>query len=138
MHKLTIPFGPLLPTALYLAHAPGLLQIFAASFCATEIMSQEIHKWSHSLPRETPALVNALQDRGVLLARKPHARHHSEPFEGNYCIVSGYCNPALDGSGFFRVLERIVYAINGQEPNSWKLDAGLRERTLAGDYRLVK
>jgi len=30
----------------------------------------------------------------------------------------------------------MVYNMNGVESNAWKLDAELRERTLAGDYSL--
>jgi hypothetical protein len=35
--------------------------------------------------------------------------NHRAPFAGNYCIVSGWWNPLLDGSGFFGKLERVVY-----------------------------
>merc|ERR1711966_643732 len=60
------------------------------------------------------------------------------PYDGNYCIVSGLCNEALDKSGFFRLLEHAVYRINGVESNSWKLDPELRARTLNGEYQLPR
>ena len=82
------------------------------------------------------SLFNSLQAAGWTIGRKPHARHHVAPYDGNYCIISGICNPWLDRSGFFRRLEHIVYRWNGVESNAWKLDASLRERTLLGDYRL--
>lgn len=116
----------------------SVVSLFFAVFCATEIMSQELHKWSHMTKKETPALVNTLQDAGVIINRVPHAQHHMAPYDGQYCIVSGICNEPLDNSGFFRWMEHQVYKINGVESNAWKLDSELRERTLRGDYSLQK
>ena len=36
-------------------------------------------------------------------------------------------NPLLDRSNFFRHLERIVFRITGNVPNTWKADEHLRE-----------
>eukprot|EP00804_Cyclotella_cryptica_P022119 CCRYP_011608-RA/>CCRYP_011608-RA protein AED:0.34 eAED:0.34 QI:151/1/1/1/0/0.5/2/60/336 len=105
-------------------------------FCAIEIMSQELHKWSHMTVKETPTWVNTLQDLGISIGRVPHAKHHLAPYDGNYCIVSGICNEALDNSGFFRWMEHRIYEINGIESNAWKLDPELRDRTLRGQYQL--
>lgn len=110
--------------------------LFFIVFCATEIMSQELHKWSHMTVKETPGLVNTLQDLGLIINRVPHAKHHMAPYDGNYCIVSGICNEPLDNSGFFRWMEHQVYKMNGVESNAWKLDPELRERTLKGEYSL--
>ena len=86
--------------------------------------------------KETPSWVNTLQNLGLTIGRVPHAQHHIAPFDGNYCIISGACNPLLDNSGFFRRLEHIVYNINGVESNAWKLDPELKQKTLNGDYSL--
>jgi hypothetical protein len=137
VYKLCIPFG-IVPMLAINAIAPPDVVFFMATFCVFEIMSQEFHKWSHQLKSETPGWVNWLQDSGLTIARKPHALHHLAPFEGNYCIISGICNPVLDQSGFFRRLERVVYSLNGIESNAWKLDPALRERTLSGDYKFPK
>ena len=63
------------------------------------------------------------QNAGLLISRKAHGAHHKAPFEGNYCIVSGLWNEALDQSGsdqgFFRKLERFVAAQTGVEPRCW-------------------
>lgn len=135
VHKLCIPFG--IPTMLLInfISGPGTTLFFTV-FCVLEIMSQEMHKWSHTSRKDVPDIVNWMQDAGLSIGRKSHAQHHKAPYKGNYCIVSGICNPALDDSGFFRRLEHIVYNINGVESNSWKLDGGLRERTLRGDYSI--
>jgi ubiquitin-conjugating enzyme E2 variant len=72
---------------------------------------------------ELPAVVDTLQESGILISRKAHGAHHRAPFEGNYCIVSGIWNEFLDDggsdSGFFRRLERVVAATTGVEPRCW-------------------
>lgn len=138
VYKLCIPFG--IPTVAIITLLAGpsnpMTALFFAVFCTMEIMSQEFHKWSHMTKGQTSNLINKLQDLGLTIGRKPHALHHTEPFEGKYCIISGICNTILDETGFFRRLERIVYDINGVESNAWKLDSKLREKTLRGDYSL--
>jgi ubiquitin-conjugating enzyme E2 variant len=137
VYKLCVPFG-VLPVAAAAAFTNPLFTYFLVNFCALEIGSQEFHKWAHQLPSECPAWVNWLQKTGITIGRKTHAQHHLAPYAGNYCIVSGFCNEALDQSGFFRRLEHAVYQSNGVEPNAWKLDAALKERTLRGDYPLPR
>lgn len=138
VHKLCVPFG--IPTMALISTLAGSehpgVTLFFAIFCAMEILSQELHKWSHMRKSEVPSWVNLLQDTGLALGRGPHAQHHLAPYAGNYCIVSGICNEPLDKSGFFRRLEHIIYNINGVESNAWKIDPELRARTLRGEYRL--
>ena len=63
-----------------------------------------------------------VQEAGILVSRRVHGAHHKAPFEGNYCIVSGFWNPILDADGadasFFRKLERFVLAKTGEAPCS--------------------
>ena len=138
VYKLCIPFG-VLPLSIiyylssYQNNTPSIA-LFFTSFCFFELMSQEFHKWSHQLSSETLPWIRQLQKWGLVIGPKPHAQHHMEPFEGNYCIISGLCNPWLDESGFFRKLEVLIYRWNGVEPNCWKLNTELREKTLQGDF----
>lgn len=135
VYKLCTPFG--IPTVLLIHLISGpATTIFFTLFCAVEILSQEFHKWSHTTKAEVPSWVNALQNLGITIPRTQHAQHHMAPYDGNYCIISGVCNEALDKSGFFRRLEHLVYKINGIESNAWKLDEDLRKKTLNGDYAL--
>lgn len=136
VYKLCTPFG-FIPFVLLLPWLGAGATIFWSTFCLWEVLSQEFHKWSHQLKTETPKWVQWLQRNGFSVDPQSHAQHHLEPFDGNYCIISGSCNKFLDESGFFRRLERIVFRLNGIEPNAWKLDADLRSRTLAGDYSLA-
>jgi ubiquitin-conjugating enzyme E2 variant len=103
-----------------------------------EILSQEFHKWSHMMQSDLNPIATSLQKAGLTIGRIPHAQHHVAPFKGNYCIVSGFCNKALDNSGFFRKLERVIYSINGVESNSWKIDPKLKAKTLSGDYSIKR
>mmetsp|Transcript_48 Transcript_48/g.105 ORF Transcript_48/g.105 Transcript_48/m.105 type:complete len:343 (+) Transcript_48:57-1085(+) len=134
--KLCIPFG--IPTVAAITLLAGsqhpLVSLFFAIFCALEIGSQEFHKWSHMTPKQLNPLILGVQKLGLTIGRIPHAMHHIAPYDGNYCIVSGFCNEKLDSSGFFRKLERVVYSLNGIEANAWKIDPKLKEKTLAGDY----
>lgn len=135
VHKLCIPFG--IPTILLISAITGpKTTLFFTTFCIFVILSQEFHKWSHLTKSEVSPWINQLQSMGLIIGRREHALHHKAPYEGNYCIISGVCNKALDESGFFRRLEHIVYNMNGVESNAWKLDADLRKRTLEGDYEL--
>lgn len=135
VHKLCYPFGPLAPlVALALAAPPGF-QLFISIFTFLEVMSQELHKFSHMTKKECPSIVNRLMDSGVILNRIGHNKHHTMPFEGNYCIVSGFNNEWVDRVGLFRWMELMVYRINGVESNSWKLDENLKAKVLQGKFR---
>lgn len=136
--KLCIPFGvPTVGAISYLAGPENpMVSLFFAVFCSIEILSQELHKWSHMTKGEVPGIVNTLQDLGISIGRVSHAQHHIAPYEGNYCIVSGLCNDVLDEKGFFRWMEHRVYELTGVESNAWKLDPKLRVKTLSGDYSL--
>ena len=88
------------------------------------VMSQEFHKYSHM--RKVPPQVQFLQKSGLMLSRKQHGLHHTPPFKSHYCIVNGMCNDVLDKSLFFRKLERVVFKLTGNIPNTWKDDPSLQ------------
>lgn len=120
-------FKPAVPFAAGLlvlsAWTPGWFDFGIAWFVWFVCMSQQFHAWSHMKRSELPGAVTTLQDAGLLISRKAHGAHHKAPFEGNYCIVSGLWNEALDQSGaedaFFRRLEKGVHAATGAEPRCW-------------------
>lgn len=125
LHKVFKPFVPI--SLAYLAisgYTPAALDVFMGSFLFLVCMSQQFHAWSHMKKSELPAVVDRLQESGILISRKAHGAHHRAPFEGNYCIVSGIWNEFLDDSGsdkgFFRRLERFVAATTGVEPRCWQ------------------
>jgi len=135
IYKLCTPFG--IPSLILVnTFLPSQGALFFSFFCLFELLSQEFHKWSHERKADLPGWINMLQDLGVIIGRKSHAMHHVAPYEGNYCIVSGFCNNFLDRTGVFRMLEHAVYEINGIESNAWKIDPELKKKTLEGRYKL--
>jgi len=92
---------------------------FAATFGSMVVLSQQFHSWSHSQVADIPPAVRFLQQAGLLIGRKMHAKHHTLPFENNYAIVSGLWNPVLDSLGVWPKLERAVHAATGVAPRSW-------------------
>eukprot|EP00884_Botryococcus_braunii_P016703 jgi/Botrbrau1/3716/Bobra.0363s0003.1 len=102
---------------------PGWLEVLLGSGTFLTAMSQQFHAWSHMRGSQLSQTVIFLQEAGILVSRKAHGAHHKAPFEGNYCIVSGFWNPILDqgGSekGFFRQLERLLHSTTGVEPRCW-------------------
>ncbi|KAM2960940.1 hypothetical protein FF1_030573 [Malus domestica] len=90
------------------------------AMCSGSIMfSQQFHAWAHGTKSRLPPLVVALQDLGVLVSRSQHAAHHRQPYNNNYCIVSGIWNELLDQHKVFEALEMILYFNLGLRPRSW-------------------
>jgi ubiquitin-conjugating enzyme E2 variant len=95
--------------------APGQVVALAGwGFCAFGVMTNQIHQWAHS-PRP-PRAVAALQATGLLLRPQAHARHHGRPYDGAYCITTGWWNRPLDAIEFFRRLESLVTRTTGAVP----------------------
>jgi ubiquitin-conjugating enzyme E2 variant len=95
--------------------APGQVVALAGlGFCAFGVMTNQIHQWAHS-PRP-PRAVAVLQAAGLLLRPHAHARHHGRPYDGEYCITTGWWNRPLDAIEFFRRLEHIVTRVTGAVP----------------------
>jgi palmitoyl-[glycerolipid] 3-(E)-desaturase len=92
--------------------------VFAATASFFIAMSQQFHAWSHMKKSQLPAAVVALQGANLLISRKAHGAHHKSPFNINYCIVSGWCNPLLD-SGLLVSLEKVIRNSTGVEPRGW-------------------
>mmetsp|Transcript_10960 Transcript_10960/g.44147 ORF Transcript_10960/g.44147 Transcript_10960/m.44147 type:complete len:340 (-) Transcript_10960:152-1171(-) len=101
---------------------PGLAPdtcAFMGVFCSMIVLSQQFHAWSHMKKSQLPEIVVKLQDLGVLISRKGHGAHHRPPFEGNYCIVSGWWNPILDDNKLFNKMEKVIFEATGVAPRCW-------------------
>ncbi|GFR48763.1 hypothetical protein Agub_g10584 [Astrephomene gubernaculifera] len=116
-------FGPACyPAAALLTLSPLMplgWNAWSSAFLFTVCISQQLHAWSHMKKSELHPAVVALQDAGVLIGRRMHGAHHRPPFTDNYCIVSGWWNPLLDGSGVFRRMEEAIRDLTGVEPRCW-------------------
>jgi len=88
--------------------------------CSGCIMfSQQFHSWAHGTKSKLPPPVVALQEAGLLVSRSQHGAHHRQPYNNNYCIVSGVWNDFLDKNMVFEVLEMVLYFKVGVRPRSW-------------------
>lgn len=87
---------------------------FGVFFCTFAIPTNQIHQWAH-MPNP-PRWVSKLQQYRIVLSSEEHARHHTLPYEGHYCITSGFCNYWLERIHFFRGLEWFITSITGIPP----------------------
>ena len=86
--------------------------------------TNQIHKWSHLEPEETPMALKVLQRLHLILPPGHHQLHHTAPFDRYYCITTGWLNWPLTKLGFYRHSERLVTALFGLIPR--RDDIGLK------------
>ena len=99
-----------------LAGAPRALE-FVAAFVAFTLPTNLIHRWAHA-GRDAPALAQLLQRSGLILSPRTHHPHHRPPFDHDYCIVNGWCNPLLRAISFWRGAEWLVSKLSGAVPRA--------------------
>ena len=75
--------------------------------------ANEVHYWAHV---KQGRLVEALQSTGLVQSPAYHARHHRDPFDTRYCVMSCWLNPLLDLVGFWPALEWLVFITTGARP----------------------
>ena len=109
-----------LPVLVYLFFVPlgsdwgEALVVFGTGLCAVGMFTNQIHQWAH-MPCP-PRAVSFLQATGILLGRVDHRAHHARPYNGHYCITTGWCNRPLERLGLFRALETLITRISGAQP----------------------
>jgi hypothetical protein len=92
----------LLPDSVGLAFSAISFALMASATVATN----QFHKWAH---QESPSdLARWLQRKRLVLEPQHHKRHHTQPFDINYCITNGWLNPILNKVKFFRRLEAAI------------------------------
>ncbi|KAK2639676.1 hypothetical protein Ddye_027471 [Dipteronia dyeriana] len=95
------------------------LQGFVGVCSGCIIFSQQFHAWAHGTKSKLPTPVVALQEAGVLVSRTQHSAHHRQPYNNNYCIMSGIWNEFLDKQKVFEALEMVLFFKLGVRPRSW-------------------
>ena len=76
--------------------------------------TNQFHKWAHM---EDPGrTIRRLQRWHVILPSDHHSIHHSAPYATHYCITTGWLNPILRATDFYRRVERVVTMVTGAEP----------------------
>jgi ubiquitin-conjugating enzyme E2 variant len=65
----------------------------------------EIHCWSH---QRCSRPIRGLQLLGFLQSPEQHAKHHAQPFDRHYCVMTDAMNPVLQAIQFWQGLEWCV------------------------------
>ena len=92
-----------------------LLYCFLMSLSTFVILTNQIHKWSHTYG-PIPKWVELLQRCHIILPRCHHRIHHVAPHETYFCITTGWCNYPLEYFGFFTGIEWIIEKTLGAKP----------------------
>ena len=90
--------------------------LFIVSLSAVGLPTNQVHQWAH-MPNP-PRFIAWLQNRGFILSREEHVRHHTSPYAMNYCITNGWCNRALTKIDFFPRLESVITRVTGAVPRA--------------------
>lgn len=101
---------------------------FLCSFAFYGATANQLHLWAHD--PNAPRLVRRAQRLGLVLSPERHARHHRAPHTRAYCISTGWLDPLLDRTGFWRWLERRVSVLTGSAARAG--DAAPRTSRSAG------
>lgn len=61
-------------------------------------LTQVTHYYAHVRSKNewVRAIVRGLQRAGFIVHPKAHQRHHRAPFNRDFCLLSGWCNPLLN------------------------------------------
>lgn len=74
--------------------------------------ANEIHCWSHM---KCSRPIRGLQLLGLLQSPDQHQKHHKQPFNTSFCVMTDFMNPVLNAINFWGVLERLI-AVFGIRP----------------------
>ena len=69
------------------------------------LLTSLAHGWAHM--ENPPAFAARLQRWGLVISPETHALHHAAPHKTHYCITTGWLNPLLDKTRFFRRMETL-------------------------------
>lgn len=95
---------------LYVMHLPLTLFFFAVlpfnnplvfvaylSMVAMLHLMQMSHRWAHVPDAQRGGFVTSLQKVRFIIPYGSHAKHHVDPYDHDFCIMSGLCNKPLNG-----------------------------------------
>lgn len=80
--------------------------------------ANHIHKSSHRTRHENGPFVVLLQRMKLIQSPSHHHRHHTHGKNSNYCVLTDFLNPVLDGIGFWRGLEWLIARTMNVKPRN--------------------
>lgn len=100
----------LLPTYAFVPAEDGgwatALSLFVLALALGVLLTSIVHGWAHH--HDPPRIARWLQKANLVLSAERHALHHRSPHASHYCITTGWLNPLLDKTRFFRRFERLL------------------------------
>lgn len=93
------PMGPACVASFIIGlavHNSKYLSTFQLSLSFWLCLMQMAHRWSHMTKQQRGPLVNRLQKLGVILTPAEHLKHHKNPYDCQFAIMSGLVNPLFN------------------------------------------
>jgi plasmanylethanolamine desaturase len=75
--------------------------------------ANEIHKLAHRTPRENGRVITLFQRLHILQSARHHAKHHTNPKDSHYCVITDFLNPFFDGIRFWGGMEWLLASTVG-------------------------
>lgn len=91
------------------------MSMFLFCFYFMMAVSNEIHKLCH-YPKKCGYFVETLRFFKIIPSVADHKKHHTFPFDDNYCLATGWMNPILRKIEFWRRLEKLITMLTGMKP----------------------
>ncbi len=91
----------------------GVLTWRVGLFAALTANMNQFHKWGHGTRKENGPVVTFLQGIRLLQTVRQHSRHHTDPKDSAYCVVTDVLNPVLDRIRFWATLESFIWKTTG-------------------------
>ena len=91
----------------------GLLTWHVWLFAVLGANANQIHKWAHRTPQENGCLISLLQRFRLVQSPRHHARHHTDPKNSHYCVLTDFLNPVLDRLHIWERTERLLSRLFG-------------------------
>ncbi|MDY3563148.1 fatty acid desaturase family protein [Gemmata sp. JC673] len=88
--------------------------VFVWAIGAFAMWTSQFHLWAHM--KNPPRFARVLQSCRLILTKDHHQKHHKLPYQANYCITTGWCNPFLTAIRFFPAMEWVVSRATGMTP----------------------
>jgi hypothetical protein len=89
----------------------GVLTWHVWLFAVLGTNANQFHKWAHRSPAENGVLISLLQRLRLIQTPQHHAKHHTDPKNSAYCVLTNFLNPALDSIRFWDFLEKMIWVL---------------------------
>jgi ubiquitin-conjugating enzyme E2 variant len=103
------------------------------------VNANQIHKWAHRTPSENGPVISLLQHLHLVQTSRHHALHHTNPKNSNYCVLTNFLNPILDGIRLWEAFEWVVsmaFGVRRRIDTSVPIDSPQPLRTAPGRLAL--